>query len=189
MVKAIIFDCFGVLVTEAWLPFKREYFAGDAVLFEKASDAAKKANLGLINHSDFIKEAAKLAGISPEEAWAYISRNVPDEELFEYIVELKKEYKIGFLSNIAGDYLNRMFTPEQIELFDAIELSYESGFIKPEPRAYINIAKKLGVDVSEAVMVDDQPRNIYGAEAANMPAILYENVDQFKAELKTLLAS
>lgn len=188
MVKAIVFDCFGVLVTEAWLPFKKKYFAGDAVLFEKASDAAKKANLGLISHNDFIKEAAKLAGISPDEAWAYISRNVPDEELFEYIQELKKDYKIGFLSNIAGDYLNRMFTPEQIEVFDTIELSYESGFIKPEPRAYINIAKKMGVDVSEAVMVDDQPRNIYGAEAAGMQAILYDNIDQFKMELKPVLA-
>lgn len=187
MVKAIVFDCFGVLVTEAWLPFKKKYFLNDAVRFEKASDIAKKANLGLINHEDFISEAAKLAGISPEEAWAYISRNVPDEELFEYIVELKKDYKIGFLSNIAGNYLHRMFSEEQIGLFDVIELSYESGFIKPEPRAYINVAKRLGVDLSEAVLVDDQPRNIYGAEAAGMQAILYDNVDQFKNELQTLL--
>ncbi len=187
MVKAIIFDCFGVLVTEAWLPFKRKYFSNNAELFEKASDAAKKANLGLINHDDFIKEAANLAGISPDEAWAYISRNVPDEELFEYIVELKKDYKIGFLSNIAGDYLNRMFSPEQIALFDVIELSYESGFIKPEPRAYLNIAKKMDFATKEMVMVDDQPRNIYGAEEAGMQAILYDNLEQFKTDLKALI--
>jgi len=189
MLKAIIFDCFGVLVTEAWLPFKKQYFTDKPELFEQATEIAKKANLGLISHDDFIKAAAQLAGISADEAMAYISRNVPDEELFEYIGELKKSYKIGFLSNIAGNYLHRMFSEEQLAQFDVIELSYESGFIKPEPRAYIKMAKRMGVEVGEAVMVDDQPRNIYGAETAGMQAILYDNIDQFKQELKSLLVA
>lgn len=187
MIKAIIFDCFGVLVTEAWLPFKKEYFGNKPEQLDVATDIAKKANLGLISHHDFIKEVAKLADIPFDTAWADISRNVPDEELFAYINELKKTYKIGFLSNIAGDYLDRLFTPEQIAVFDVIELSYVSGFVKPEPRAYTNMAKRLEVDVTEAVMVDDLPRNTDGAKQAGMPAILYENVGQFRAELAKML--
>lgn len=187
MVSAIVFDCFGVLVTEAWLPFKRQYFSDDPDKFAEASDTAKKANLGLISHHDFIKKAAELAGISADTAWDYISRNVPDEELFAYIAELKKSYKIGFLSNIASDYLSRMFTPEQIALFDTIELSYDSGFIKPEPQAYIGLAKKMDIEIGQIIMVDDQERNISGAFEAGMQAICYKNIDQFKAELSKML--
>lgn len=187
MVKAIIFDCFGVLVTEAWLPFKKKYFHDDPKLFAEASDAAKKANLGLISHADFINTAARLAGIPSDEAWAFISRNVADEELFAYMVELKKNYKIGFLSNIAEDYLHKMFNDEQLALFDVIELSYKVGYVKPEARAYELVAEKLNVDIGEALLVDDQMRNVDGAERAGMQAILYKNLDQFKAELPKIL--
>lgn len=187
MVKAIIFDCFGVLVTEAWLPFKKKYFHDDPKLFVEASDAAKKANLGLISHADFINTAARLAGIPTDEAWAYISRNVADEELFAYMAELKKNYQIGFLSNIAEDYLHKMFSPEQLALFDVIELSYKTGFVKPEEQAYRLVAEKIKVDIGDALLVDDQQRNIDGAVRAGMQAILYNNLDQFKKDLETLL--
>lgn len=189
MVKAIIFDCFGVLVTEAWLPFKAKYFRHDSELFDQASDLTKRANQGLISQEDFIRSAAELAGIEPSEARDFISRNVPDEQLFDYLRKLKPDYKLGFLSNIAANYLHKMFTPEQLALFDVIELSYESGFVKPETRAYQNIAKRLGIDISEAVLVDDQERNVNGASQAGMPAILYENLEQLKIELEPLLAA
>jgi FMN phosphatase YigB (HAD superfamily) len=189
MVKALIFDCFGVLVTEAWLPFKKQYFHDDPKLFAAASDTAKKANLGLISHSEFINTAARLAGISSDEAWAYISRNVADEDLFEYMKELKKTYQIGFLSNIADDYLHKMFSDEQLSLFDVIELSYRTGFVKPEAQAYELVAQRMKVDIGEALLVDDQQRNIDGAHRAGMQAILYKNLDQFKTDLAKLTAS
>jgi FMN phosphatase YigB (HAD superfamily) len=187
MVKAIVFDCFGVLATEAWLPFKAKYFADNRDLYEQASDIAKQANRGLISHQDFIAQAAELAGIGYDEASAYISRNVADEELFSYLRELKKKYKLGFLSNIAGNYLHMIFSDEQLALFDIVELSYKSGYIKPEAGAYENMAKRLDVAIGETVLVDDSQRNITGAEQAGMQAILYSDVEQLKLELRPLL--
>lgn len=186
MIKAIIFDCFGVLATEAWLPFKAQYFGHDEVLFEEATDLAKRANYGLISQGDFIKEAARMAGITPLEAERYISRNVPNEELFAYIGELKKSYKIGFLSNIAGNYLSRIFEPEQLVVFNKICLSYETGYIKPEPEAFLNIATKLGVEPGEAVMVDDQERIIAGARGAGLKGIVFSDTDSLKSEIAKL---
>ena len=188
MVKAIVFDCFGVLVTEAWLPFKAKYFRDDPKLYQAASDIAKQANLGLISHEDFLNGAARLAGISPMEAREFISRNVPDEELFEYLKELKQNYKLGFLSNIADNYLHRMFSEEQLALFDTIELSYKSGFIKPQAGAYENMARRMDVAIGEALLVDDQERNITGAIAAGMQGILYNGIAQLKLDLQPLLA-
>lgn len=189
MIKAIVFDCFGVLATEAWLPFKAKHFSNDAAKFEQASDLAKRANAGLISQQEFINTAAKMAGITPLEAEQYISRNVPNEELFEYIKELKKTYKIGFLSNIAGNFLHRMFTEEQLSLFDQTSLSFETGFVKPDPRAFLEMTSKLGVEPGEAVMVDDQERIITGAREAGLKAILFKDASQFKSDLAKLIQS
>lgn len=189
MIKAVVFDCFGVLVTEAWLPFKAKYFGDDPALMDQATEISHRANSGLISQADFINQVAELAGVTPDEVSAFISRNVPDEKLFEYIKELKTDYKIGFLSNIAADYLRRMFSAEQLELFDDISLSFEHGFVKPQPEAYQRAAEGLGVPIEQAIMVDDQERNVTGAREAGMQAILYKDFDQFNAELKELLAN
>jgi hypothetical protein len=46
MIRAIIFDCFGVLTTDAWLPFKNKYFAQNEVLMARASELNKQSDAG-----------------------------------------------------------------------------------------------------------------------------------------------
>lgn len=188
MIKAIVFDCFGVLTTEGWLPFKAKYFGHDPELFEQAGSIGWQANMGRISYGEFMQAVAKLAGITPEAAARAIERNVPDEELFAYIAELKqKKYKLGLLSNAAGDHLSRIFTKRQLGLFDAVTLSYRNGFTKPERRAFETAAEQLGVGVEECVFVDDQERNVSGSRAAGMQAVLYRDAVQLRRELKPLL--
>ena len=187
MTKAIIFDCFGVLATEAWLPFKAKYFGHDPKLSEKVTDISHQADRGLITREAAIQATAKLAGITPAEFRQAIGRNVPNEELFAYLRELKPRYKLGFLSNISDNYLHKIFTLEYLGLFDVIELSYKSGFIKPEAGAYKTVAARLGVDVRECVMVDDQEQNITGAARTGMKALLYHDATQLRTELDKLL--
>jgi len=187
MIRAIIFDCFGVLATEAWLPFKAEHFGSDPALFEQASDISKQANSGLISSKDFTKSIASLAGVEPSDVHRAIVRNVPNEPLFDYIRELKREYKRGFLSNIAGDRLRQIFTAEQLALLDVVALSFETGFVKPQAEAYRDIAQKLGMNIGECVLIDDQQRHVAGARQAGMQAVLYKDFEQTRAELEKLL--
>ena len=187
MVKAIIFDCFGVLTTDGWLPFKAKHFGRDPKLFEQASDINHQANKGLISRETAARLTARLAGITPAAFQQAIGSNVPNEELFAYIEKLKQDYKVGFLSNISDDYLHKIFNQAQLAIFDAITLSYKSGFIKPEPEVFKVAADQLGVGLGECVMVDDQKRNITGARQAGMQAILYQDVEQLKNELGLLL--
>jgi putative hydrolase of the HAD superfamily len=189
MVKAVIFDCFGVLATEAWLSFKAKYFGNDQELLDRANHIIWQANSGLINYDDFMRAIAGLAGVTPTEAIKAIERNVPDEELFAYLRELKRGYKLGLLSNVAPGQLHNIFTKDQIGLFDAVVLSFENGFIKPQAEAYENAAKQIGADVSQCVFVDDQERNTNGAIKAGMKAILYSDAAHLRRELKPLLNS
>jgi putative hydrolase of the HAD superfamily len=189
MIKAIIFDCFGVLASDGWLPFKNKYFGEDDRLFNKASELNRKSDAGLLSYEQFLREVAKLAGISEDKARYYIEHNVPDEKIFEYISQLKKNYKIGMLSNASGYWLDQIFTPKQVELFDEVSLSFETGHIKPEPEAYQSILDKLAVSAGEAVFIDDQARYCDGAKAIGLRSILYENYPKLKSELDKVLAA
>src|SRR5665213_617468 len=157
MLKAIIFDCFGVLTaSDGWLPFRDHYLSNDADLLGQGNSLNKQADAGLITYDDFIKGVAKLAGVPEEQARITIDDNVTNDALFRYIARLKPRYKIGMLSNAAANWLDELFTPAQVALFDATMLSYESGFIKPQPRAYEIIAERLGVTTRECLFIDDQ---------------------------------
>jgi HAD superfamily hydrolase (TIGR01509 family) len=188
IVKAVIFDCFGVLATDGWLPFKSKYFAHDASLMQQASDLNKQNDAGLKSYEDFIKEVSYLAHVDPQIAIDSIEGNAPNEPLFNYIDTLKNDYKIGMLSNAGANWLERMFTRQQIALFDQIALSYETGFIKPRPEAFQVILDRLNVSAESCVFIDDQPRYGEGAKDIGMKFIHFKDNEQVIAELNKILA-
>jgi putative hydrolase of the HAD superfamily len=186
-INAIIFDCFGVLVSEGWLPFKYKYFGDDPDKFELATAAQKRADAGLVHHAQFVETVAALAGVDSADAHRQIDNTVTDEVLLEYIKELKREYKIGFISNASQNWLGEFFSPEQTALFDQISISSETGFLKPDPRAYEHIANLLDTPIEECVLIDDQVGYCEGARAVGMQAIAYKDFESLKTDLKSLL--
>lgn len=187
-IKAVIFDCFGVLAHDGWLPFREKHFAHDPDKYEQAKASNKKVDAGLHSYEDFIQEVADLAGIPAAEARREIEDNPPNEPLFNYIRdELRPQYKLGLLSNAGANWLDELFAPWQVALFDEAVLSYQIGTIKPDPVAYETIAHRLGVMPDECVFIDDQPRYCEGAEAVGMRAIKYDTVDQTITDLQALL--
>jgi HAD superfamily hydrolase (TIGR01509 family) len=189
MIKAIIFDCYGVLTTDAWIAFKKRHFRNDAGKAQKASELNYQAGSGLITYSRFLDELSKLANMPIDGVKQEINRNVADDELFEYIGSLKPKYKIGMLSNAAANRLEKLFSPKQTALFDAIILSYEVGIVKPDEIAYEMIAKKLKVNVEECVFIDDQEKHCIGARRSGMDAILYKGFNDMKPKLEEILSS
>lgn len=188
-IRAIIFDCFGVLVNEAWLAFKQEHFGDDPDKFEQATNFQKRADAGLNDHAGFVKEVAKLAGISPDQAHAEIDGVVTDQKVLEFVASLKPQYKIGFISNASQNWMSEFFTPEQVALFDKVAISSETGFLKPDPRAYEQIAEMLNTPVEECVLIDDQLSYCEGARAVGMSAIQYKALDGLKRDLQALLSN
>ncbi|HSX46567.1 MAG TPA: HAD-IA family hydrolase [Patescibacteria group bacterium] len=189
MIKAIIFDCFGVLAVDSWLPFKDEYFGNDRALFEEASNLNRQADNGFISYDEFIHKIAELAHVDPTFVRHEIENNPANTPLFRYIAQyLKPKYKLGFLSNSSGNWLDDLFTKEQIALFDNVLLSFETGYIKPDPRAYQASLNALGVEASEAVMVDDQPRYCDAAKELGMTTVWYQGLAQFKHDLEHILS-
>lgn len=188
MIKAVIFDCFGVLTTDGWIAFCDKYFYADSSRREQATAANKRTNAGLISYQDFIHEAASLAQVSLKEAQKIIETNVPNEKLFEYIEHtLKPDYKIGMLSNAASNWLDQLFLPTQVALLDEVLLSYEIARVKPDPMTYDTIASHLGVLPEECIFIDDQPRYVEGAEQAGMKGITFNDTRQVITQIEELI--
>lgn len=190
MIKAVIFDCFGVLTTDGWLAYKEKYFLDKPDLLEKAIASNKRVDAGLISYTDFIQEIASLAEIPYKDALEIIENNIPNQVLFEFIRdELKGHFKIGLLSNAGANWLDRLFEPWQGELFDEILLSYEIGAIKPDTIMYETIAARLGVLPEECIYIDDQPRYVQGGEGLGMQGIVFKDTQETIAKIKELLSA
>ncbi len=61
-----------------------------------------------------------------------------------------------------------------LDQFDPIVDATYTGVLKPDPRAYAQVAAGLGLPLADCLFVDDQPRNVAGALAAGMPALAFD---------------
>jgi len=61
-----------------------------------------------------------------------------------------------------------------IDLFDVIVDATYTGILKPDPRAYEQAVRDVGVDKTDCVFVDDQKKNIEGADAVGLPNVHFD---------------
>lgn len=190
MIKAIIFDCFGVIVGKG---FDYTYTqAGGDPKKDRAlvDDMLKQANLGIITEDKFNQSMAEHLGKSLSEWHEDLKRaEQADQELLNFISGLRAKYKTALLSNsnkgvlshkIGGDYLE--------QCFDEVICSAEVGMLKPSPDIYKLTADRLGVAPSECVFIDDHKSFTVAAEDIGMKAITYTDFDDLKLRLKEVLA-
>lgn len=187
MIKAIIFDCFGVLTADSWRVFVDSL--PSATTAQKARELNHQYDAGLLTTKEFLDQVHEITGKEPQLVETLLDHEVVKNDiLFDYIRELKKTYKIGLLSNIATDWIRDSFlSPQEQELFDDMIFSHTVGITKPNPRIFQLACKGLGVELGEAIMVDDIESYVLAAQAAGMKGVVYRDFMQFKSELEPLL--
>jgi HAD superfamily hydrolase (TIGR01509 family) len=112
-----------------------------------------------------------------------------DRELLDYILDLRQRgIKVGILSNIRAGCLDNIFSKDELsKYFDGVISSGQLGTAKPYPEIYQTALRKFGVEPNEAVFVDDNLRNVRGAEEVGMKAILYKNFADFREKAENML--
>ena len=186
-IKAIIFDCFGVLVMSKIESLRHDYPEQAAELL----DLSVRSDYGYISRADYGQEVARLTGIPADDFEAlYWRRNVRNEAAIEWVRALKatNTYKIGLLSNIGREWLDD-FLPqdERRDLFDGEVLSSMVGMMKPDPAIFQLMSERLGAPADECVMIDDLLSNIEGAAHIGMQGVVFGSVMQAKQDLERLL--
>ncbi len=187
MIRAIIFDCFGVLTTDTWRAFLDSLPEGTDTT--EAREINKAYDAGLLTTEEFLEQVEQVTGHIPKQVEDMAKGDVlKNTKLLEYVAELKTTYKIGLLSNIASNWIRDSFlTAEEQALFDDMVFSHDVGTTKPDPRIFELTCERLGVEPNEAIMIDDVESYCRSAEQVGLKAVVYEDFEQCRQQLEQLL--
>lgn len=197
MIRNVIFDLGGVLLTPEWdKHFQRLGFAGEQ------KERIQKAT---IRHPDWILLDK---GISEEIVLKKMTEYDPGMELeiqifmksFRGVIR-RRDYTEKWIESLKkaglGVYVLSNFcrkaaedNSEQMEFLsqaDGVVLSYETGLVKPQKEIYQHLLRTYGLRAEECVFIDDRRDNIEGGEREGIKGILFTSRKQASAELQLLL--
>ena len=187
MISRIVFDFFGVISSEV-APFIFGEVFSDEEAKRLKEEYMQPADRGDITEEQMYENLARLFSRTPEDMEEeYLRRAVIDRDMVAYIEELRKTYRVCLLSNAQSDYLRKVFDREDLDrLFDRKVVSGDVRMIKPYPEIFEYLLKLEGIKPSEAVFIDDNPKNVEGARAVGMNAILYSDLASLKTAMRNL---
>ena len=134
MIKAVIFDCFGVLLEDALAAMCRELPAEKQ---QAATDLMHAAHHGYAASVDSNQQIAAMFNMDMEQYVAAIREGeIKNQPLLDYIAELHTRFRTALLSNVSNGGIARRFTESELACFDTVVASGEVGYAKPEPEAY-----------------------------------------------------
>jgi epoxide hydrolase-like predicted phosphatase len=198
-IKAVIFDLGGVLVRTEF-PEVRHQLELQLGLQPGTMDRAiwgskewELAQTGALSYEEYWKRVGATLGLAtPQDIRdfrrQYFSGDRVDPELVSLIEALRPRYKIGLLSNAPyrlGTWLENDWGIKH--LFDAIVYSAQVGMVKPDERMFRLILDQLAVQPSEALLIDDYPRNVEAALALGLEAIRFTGTEALMKELRQYL--
>lgn len=197
MKKAVIFDLNGVFIKSPLLSQRFEYDFG--VQEDRFLDALKKvmAEVRQPNAPSVFslwEPYFKEWGIrfTEEEFLNYwFGVEGEDEEMFQIARDLKeKGVKIYILSNNFTErakYYKQNFQSLGTNLrdvFDKVYYSWETGYLKPNPRAYTHILEDQGLQPEECIYFDDSNGNVGVANGLGIKSFLFRGPEETRGTLE-----
>jgi len=196
-IRAVLFDVGGVLLrTEDLTPRRRweqrfgltEWGLAEIVF---SNPVARRSSLGQASQVEVWAEVARRLSLAPEELEAlkldFWKGDVWDEALLGFIRSLRPRLKTGIISNAWSDALELVKTHVNQETFDEVLFSSEEGVEKPELEIYQRALARLNVLPTEAIFVDDMPKNVEGARAVGMVGVHFTDSLKVRAEIERLI--
>ncbi|MFH8080496.1 MAG: HAD family phosphatase [Candidatus Aenigmatarchaeota archaeon] len=203
MIKAIIFDFGGVcfypgttnqLLLEALFNSKISKIKILSLLLnfkkrKKIRMLVEEFNLGKISESVFWKKIKKVTGYDFDETELkkeIISLNKPIEPVINIIKNLKKNYKLGLLTNNNAwlEEINKKY--DFYKYFDVVINSCDVGISKPNKEIYIMMLERINAKPKECIFIDDKKKNVEAAIKLGINGIVYKNPKQLLLDLKKL---
>lgn len=203
MVRGILFDFWGTIVENGVFPSpikqvkyilrNKEPFHTYVVKFEDSFMLKEYEDLFAAFKNVISRFKSDLPAHKVEKLVAVWNKNKllakPFPETIETLKLLKKKYKLGLISNTDCFSVKEILDKfELASLFDTIQLSYEAGMLKSEPKFFNLALKDLKLKPEDVVMVGDSiESDMHGAEAAGIRGILVDRRD--RREYKDKVAS
>lgn len=175
-IKAIIFDLGGVIFDP--------HFSSNK-FFTNYKKEWNKAKIGEITCDEFYqiiseKENKTLEEVR-EESYGHMT---VDESIKSLILKLKETYKIGFLSNNIEDLYDRNIKLWNVEEVGETVTSFKDKIVKPELEAIELMIKKLNVEKSEVIFIDDNKDTVERYTKAGIKSIAFKDYTKLIVNLK-----
>ncbi len=192
MIKAILFDCGGVMVrptTGDWLlaPAHAGILGDDFIANHLESFRRARGK-----YADMIPDANRIdtdaeecamfeafyapcfadmgMPLSPENLTRLARAQVYDDDRYvffddvlPYFAAWRERYKLGIVSDAPPSTRRILRTAGVMALMDGATFSCDLGVLKPDPRMHQSALDQLGVRAADAVFVDDFPSKMRGA--------------------------
>lgn len=141
-----------------------------------------------ISERDYWAQRSSEVGSLLGERWTEISqfvraaRGAEPESIIrpEAVQAIEAAKSRGASLAILSNELDLFYGPDfrtrlpLLDNFDVIADATYTDILKPDPRAYLDCARELGVDPHDCIFVDDQKRNIQGADAVGMNTVHFD---------------
>jgi putative hydrolase of the HAD superfamily len=103
-------------------------------------------------------------------------------ETLTVLEQLKQSHlKLGIISNFDSRIYSVLDSLGIRHFFDAVVLSSETGYCKPDREIFVAGSRAIGVDPSEALLVGDSPHDdVEAAIRAGFSAILIDRTNRYK---------
>lgn len=111
---------------------------------------------------------------------------IPVPGTFDVVRRLhRQDYRLVLVSDIWKEFKDAITTiyPDELSLFERKFFSDEYQTIKSDPGYFEFIAKQIGVEPQDMLLIDDYTGNVNRAKQVGMDAILFRSADQLERDL------
>lgn len=188
MIKAAIFDFYGVICADAYTSWQNTMFDSNDPIRVQFIALANENDLGQIPLSEFYRRAALLAGVETDQAITGMGSAMKiDLRVMELIDKLRLNgVKTAILSNSPVSLYDTIANFGIRQKFDAVLCSGEVGFTKPGQAIFDELMKRLKVSPDEAVFIDDRQNNTDAAQQIGINSILFHDSGQLHDSFEKL---
>jgi putative hydrolase of the HAD superfamily len=175
MIRAIAFDCFGVILNDYGHNWVDSSGLSDADQAEVHS-LFRERDLGRLDGDEYYEQVAKVAGVDAVVLKAKEHGVAPLEPmLLSYIKnDLASRYELYVASNASANLLTELLHQDGFDgIFKHVFVSSEMGVIKPQPEFYTKLLSSVDVSAEGILFVDDRKPNVDAAVSAGMQGYHY----------------
>lgn len=181
MIKAIIFDYYGVLQQDEYVTWLNDH---NIARTSELDNLARAYDHREITRDEHDQRLRNIVGFPV--TYSDIYKATPpsaSNDMIELVRKLHANYALGLLSNAAADLRPHLEKLHILDLFDEILISSELGIAKPQAGIYQLMLTSLQVAPHEAIYIDDNPAYVNAAHSLGIESIVFTSKKEILQEL------
>lgn len=183
MIKAIIFDLNGIFLQSKKLSdrFEQDFGIANNIFLSKLKEIMEKVRqpnaLPAFSYWEPAFEEWNIE-LKEKDFWEYwFGAEIPSDRMINYAGSLKqKGIKMFILSNNFRERATFYeHYPWMHDIVDKAYFSWQTGFVKPDPRAWELVLRENNLKSGECLYFDDQEKNVESAKNLGIESFLFNN--------------